>query len=158
MTGNVQSQLVGLSVTFLGGAITGAMFDLYRVARWAIRPGKICTLISDIIFWLFAATMVFKFLLIYSWGEVRFYMIAGFGLGFAIYKIIIGRRVVSSAVSTYEYFQYIRRKTIFGFKEGTLWVRRKGFTWFKGCRKICSHCKGVWENIKKRCSFRRKES
>jgi len=41
----------------------GPLFDLYRVARWALRPGRLFTVICDVIFWLFAATVVFMFLL-----------------------------------------------------------------------------------------------
>jgi len=87
------------------------------VARWAVRPGKVFTAVFDIVFWLFIATMVFRFLLAYSWGEVRFYMLVGFAMGFSVYRVIVGNRVVGGCVSTYEYMRYVRRKMFFGFRE-----------------------------------------
>jgi len=158
VTGTVQSQLIGLAVTVVAGVIAGALFDLYRVARWALRPGKVFTAISDVIFWLFAATMVFKFLLAYSWGEVRFYMLVGFAVGFGVYRAVMGRRVVGGAVSTYEYVQHARREIVLGFREGTLGLRRASSRWRKGFRRTCVCLGTLWANIKRKLCFHRKES
>ncbi|NLB73447.1 MAG: spore cortex biosynthesis protein YabQ [Firmicutes bacterium] len=158
MTGTVESQLVGLAVTMVAGVIAGALFDLYRVARWAMRPGKVFTAISDVVFWLFAATMVFRFLLAYSWGEVRFYMLVGFAAGFAVYRAVMGRRVVGGAVSTYEYAQHAGRTIALGFREGTLGLRRASSRWRKGCRKTYACLGTLWANIKRKLCFSRKES
>lgn len=158
MTGTVQSQLIGLAVTVSAGIITGALFDLYRVARWAVRPGKVFTAVFDIVFWLFIATMVFKFLLAYSWGEVRFYMLVGFAMGFSVYRVIVGNRVVGGCVSTYEYMRYVRRKMFFGFREGTLRLKRASLTWWKRLRRACTYLDTFWANIKEKLCFCRKES
>ncbi|NLJ59569.1 MAG: hypothetical protein GX338_01335 [Firmicutes bacterium] len=158
MTGTVQSQLVGLAVTVFAGVIMGALFDLYRVARWALRPGRLFTVICDVIFWLFAATVVFMFLLAYSWGEVRFFMLVGFALGFSMYRVVLGRHVVGGAVSTYEYAQHARKSIVLGCKEGALALRRAGVRWRKGFRRV-SACMGtLWMNVKSKFGFWRKES
>ena len=158
MTGTVQSQLVGLAVTVLAGVITGAVFDLYRVARWALRPGRALTAISDVIFWLFAATMVFRFLLAYSWGEVRFYMLVGFAAGFGVYRAVMGRRVVGGAVSTYEYVQHARRKIVLSFREATLGLKRASSRLRKRFRKTRVSLGTLWADIKRKLCFSRKES
>jgi spore cortex biosynthesis protein YabQ len=158
VTGTVQSQLVGLAIPLLAGVIAGALFDLYRVARWALRPGKALTAISDVIFWLFAATMVFKFLLAYSWGEVRFYMLVGFAAGFGMYRAVMGRRVVGGAVSTYECVQHARREIVLGFREGVQGLRRASSRWRKGFRKTCACLGTLWANVRRKLCFPRKES
>jgi spore cortex biosynthesis protein YabQ len=158
VTGTVQSQLIGLAVTVLAGVIMGALFDLYRVARWALRPGRALTAICDVIFWLFAATMVFKFLLAYSWGEVRFYMLVGFALGFGVYRVVLGRHVVGGAVSVYEHAQYARNRIVLGYREGALGLRRAGARWRKAFRKASAYMERLWANVKSKVHFSRKES
>ena len=158
MTGTVQSQLIGLAVTVLAGVIMGALFDLYRVARWALRPGRALTAICDVIFWLFAATMVFRFLLAYSWGEVRFYMLVGFAAGFGVYRVVMGRRVVGGAVSTYEYTQRARKNVVLGFREGILVLGRANSRWRRRLRKTCARLGMFWTNIRRKLCFWRKES
>ena len=144
MTGTVQSQLVGLVVTVLTGVIVGVSFDLYRIARWAFRPGRAATVIFDVVFWLFAATVVFACLLVYSWGEVRFYMLVGFAVGFGVYRMVLGRYVLGVAVSAYEHVQYARKKMVLGYKEGALGLKRAS--------------KALWLRVKREFFFWRKES
>ncbi len=158
MIGTVQSQLIGLAVTVLTGVITGVSFDLYRVARWAFRPGRAVTAICDVVFWLFAATVVFAFLLAYSWGEVRFYMFVGFAMGFGIYRMVLGRHVVGGAVSTYKYAQHTRRKMVVGYKEGALGLRRASTGWRKRLRKVSLYMQALWGRVKRELYFWRKGS
>lgn len=158
MTGTVQSQLIGLAVTVLAGVIMGALFDLYRVARWAFRPGRALTAVCDVIFWLFAATVVFTFLLAYSWGEVRFYMLVGFALGFGVYRVVLGRHVLGGAVSAYEHAQHARNRIVLGYREGTLGLRRAGAGWRKGFRKASASIERLWVNVKSKFRLSRKES
>ncbi|NLS44905.1 MAG: spore cortex biosynthesis protein YabQ [Firmicutes bacterium] len=158
MIDTVRLQLIELGVTALAGVIMGILFDLYRVARWALRPGKVITVICDIIFWLLATTVVFIFLVTYSWGDVRFYMFVGFAAGFCIYRAIFGRHVVGSAVSTYEHVQNVRKKVIIGYREGALGLRRVSTRWRKGFRKGSGTVEALLLNIKNRLFPFRKES
>lgn len=158
MTGTVQSQLIGLAVTVLAGMIMGLSFDLYRVARWAFRLGRALTAIFDVLFWILAATLVFAFLLAYSWGEVRFYMLVGFAMGFGVYRLIFGRRIVGGAVSAYEHAKWAQRRLILGYREGTLRLRRAEVGWRKRARKISAYFGSLWLKVKKELCFWRKES
>ena len=78
------------------------------VARWAVRPGKVFTAVFDIVFWLFIATMVFRFLLAYS-GRGQVYMLVGFAMGFSVHGDY-RNRVVGGCVSTYEYMRYVEER------------------------------------------------
>jgi hypothetical protein len=102
--------------------------------------------------------MVFKFLLAYSWGEVRFYMFVGFASGFGVYRVVLGRHVVGGAVSAYEHAQNARNKIVLGYREGALKLKRADTRLRKGFRKA-SACMGtLWANIKSKLSLSRKES
>ncbi|MEW6229040.1 MAG: spore cortex biosynthesis protein YabQ [Bacillota bacterium] len=125
---SVMSQAFTLFVTVATGAIVGVFFDLYRVTRSVLRLGRLATAVGDVCFWLFAATVVFVFLLAACWGEVRFYVFVGFAAGFAAYRAVLGRQVIGGAVSAYDLVRRARRYTMQGMREGSFRLRRTAAT------------------------------
>ena len=80
----------------LGGGI-GVIYDLFRILRIAIKPGTVSAFIEDIIFFVMLAVCTFFFLLKFTEGQVRFYVILGEGLGFLLYYFTIGSLIYKIA-------------------------------------------------------------
>lgn len=78
-----QVALFALMVTM--GIVLGVIFDFYRALRGIAEPGKLLTIMGDIIFWLIATALVFSVLMWRTWGEMRAYVLIGLILGFLIH-------------------------------------------------------------------------
>ncbi|KNZ68892.1 spore cortex biosynthesis protein YabQ [Thermincola ferriacetica] len=93
---NLSTQLFAFGVTVCGGFLLGLLFDFYRVARGVIRPKKIITHLGDLIFWIISTFIIFLFLLLGNWGEIRLYVFIGLLLGSTIYLKIFSSRVIKT--------------------------------------------------------------
>jgi spore cortex biosynthesis protein YabQ len=80
--------------TVYGGIIIGFIYDLYRMVRRIIRPGKIGTGIIDLLFWLTVFLLSFALLLYVNDGEIRLYHLFGFILGGGAYMLILSPLVM----------------------------------------------------------------
>lgn len=67
------------------GLVIGLFFDLYRAIRLQIRPRIWTNDLLDLIVSLILTSISFLLLLFSNWGEVRFYVFLGFGLGLLVY-------------------------------------------------------------------------
>lgn len=85
---SVSLQIELLCWFFLLGIIVGLSFDLYRILRGLMNPGKIATILGDIIFWILVTIIVFGGLIVKNWGSVRGYVFLGILIGFGVYKKI----------------------------------------------------------------------
>lgn len=59
----IQTQINMILYSILAGILTGLLFDIYRIIRGFENPNKVLTFIEDILFWIFAALLVFIFAL-----------------------------------------------------------------------------------------------
>lgn len=73
----------------LGGAL-GACYDVFRILRIAVRPGKLLLLVQDLLFFLLAAAASFLFFQEATQGVVRVSLLAGELLGFLVYYFTVG--------------------------------------------------------------------
>lgn len=67
------------------GMSIGLLFDYYRAISAALRLKARGILVGDMLFWLVATAMGFMLLLWGNWGELRFYVLLGLGLGALLY-------------------------------------------------------------------------
>jgi spore cortex biosynthesis protein YabQ len=81
----VIDQAIVFSLVTVWGSFVGAIFDCFRILRKVWRPGYWGTSLGDIIFWLIVTVFTYFFLMLLTWGEVRFYIFLGMGLGLCIY-------------------------------------------------------------------------
>lgn len=95
---SLSMQLYAFAITMLAGASIGLAFDLYRVIRALLRPGTLATILMDLCFWLVLAPVVVVYLLLANWGELRFYVLVGIGIGLAFYYLLISRTVIRLAL------------------------------------------------------------
>lgn len=73
------------------GIGAGFLFDFYRVARITWRLGRLGTSIGDLLIWVALTLVVFALLLLANWGEVRWYILLGLGLGALLYHRAFSR-------------------------------------------------------------------
>ena len=81
------------------GFLLGAYYDLFRVIRLVMKPGKRAIFFQDVFFFLSSAVVTFLFSLSVMDGELRFYLFLGLIAGFFAYYFTIGRAVVRCAKS-----------------------------------------------------------
>lgn len=83
-------QLLIFAVMTLTGIFVGAWHDLNRAARESFRwRGPLGDLL-DVVFWAGTALLVLSALLLSNWGEFRFYVLVGLGLGVWVYRAWAG--------------------------------------------------------------------
>lgn len=79
---------------FILGILTGFIFDFFRALRKTIKTNNIITYIQDILFFIIIGAMFLRSILIFSSGELRFYIFIAAFLGIAIYVLTIGNLCV----------------------------------------------------------------
>lgn len=80
--------------TVYGGLVIGLFFDLYRMVRRILRPGKWITGIMDLIFWILVAFFSFLILFNINDGEVRLYSFLGLALGWGLYVLSLSQLIM----------------------------------------------------------------
>lgn len=91
---SLDSQVYSFIVIILTGITVGILFDLFRVSRDAIHPGKIVGIIGDVFFWIIITVIIIFLLLVGNWGEPRLYVLIGVTVGALIYIKFLRRTVV----------------------------------------------------------------
>jgi spore cortex biosynthesis protein YabQ len=86
------------------GAILGFLFDMYRIWRGIVHPGRLFTALGDLIFWLFAACAVGMFLFSPGWVEMRFYIVICMLAGLFFYRKLLSRPIVIITLSLLRLF------------------------------------------------------
>lgn len=92
-------QTYAFLMTILAGGVAGFLFDLYRVARSLTRPRQLATAVADLLYWIVVTPIVFALLLAGNWGELRFYVLIGLGVGLLLYFQALSPLVLWSAVN-----------------------------------------------------------
>lgn len=73
------------------GILLGGCYDFVRILRTVIRFGKKLFIASDFIYCLWAAFLIFSFLLNENFGIPRFYIFFGAALGFFAWYLTMGK-------------------------------------------------------------------
>lgn len=87
----VQLNIIFYSV--LAGILLGVMFDLYRIIRGNKVP-KLISAIEDILFSIFAAIIIFLFLLYSNYAFLGFYIYVLIGISVSIYLFFISPKLI----------------------------------------------------------------
>lgn len=85
-----------LYALLLGGVI-GVLYDVFRVSRVAFRLSWLLVLLQDILVFLLAALLLWRYFLLQSSGEVRIFAVLGVLLGWVIYFFTLGCLVMRLA-------------------------------------------------------------
>lgn len=92
----VSDQLYYFLTSIAGGLFIGIMFDIYRIIRGFDTPGKLITIVSDLLFWIFAGIVIFMFFLYTNNAYLRYSTFVGLGLGLYIYFVVISKSFLSA--------------------------------------------------------------
>lgn len=81
-------------IFFILGILCGFIFDFFRALRKNIKTNNIITYMEDIGFFLIIGLMLLRSILLFSNGEIRFYIFFAIILGIIIYILTIGNLCV----------------------------------------------------------------
>ena len=87
-----QTQVFGLSCLF--GVVLGIYYDVFRIIRLVVRPGKKAVFFYDVLYLLSCGVFTFLFCFAVNYGEVRFYLLAGEGIGWCLYHLTLGELIM----------------------------------------------------------------
>lgn len=79
---------------FLSGIIVTIAYDFFRIFRRVVKHGTLWIAFEDIIFWIFATFFLFYVLYKTNHGMLRWFSVAGAGIGMLVYKYLVGEYIV----------------------------------------------------------------
>lgn len=77
------------------GACLSVIYDIFRLVRITFTIGKIAVIIEDILFFLIVSACTFIFIICFTEGMIRFYVVAGELLGFILCHLTLGALIVT---------------------------------------------------------------
>jgi spore cortex biosynthesis protein YabQ len=84
---NAASQPLIFLITVYGGMAAGAVYDVFRGIRSAVKRGRWLAALLDTLFIVALGLIVVFVLYTANMGELRLYTFVGFALGFALYLV-----------------------------------------------------------------------
>ena len=87
----VYGEIIVLLYVILGGIGTAFVYDLIRVKRRVLSNQNIAAWIEDLLFWIFAAIVMFLCIYAGNDGAPRFYSVSGFFCGILIYMLMLSK-------------------------------------------------------------------
>lgn len=88
---DINFQLLGFIDAVLFGMTLCGIYDIFKAFRLSFEFSKIAIFIQDIIYFIFISIISFVFLLIFTNGEIRLYILLGFAIGFIISRFTVSR-------------------------------------------------------------------
>lgn len=76
------------------GILTGFIFDFFRALRKTIKTNNILTYVEDITFFIIIGAIFLRSIIVFSDGELRFYIFIAIFSGIIIYILTIGNLCV----------------------------------------------------------------
>lgn len=147
---SISEQALEFLLSCLLGAVLGVLYDAFRILRAAIPHGRILTLLEDILFWALSAVITFFFLLLFSEGQVRLYILLGELLGFIVYYFTVGSLVIGASKwiirQVKRFLRFLYRLFIRPFVRPFSFIFRK---FRQGFVHISLNCKKLGQNRKK---------
>ncbi|MBE6727123.1 MAG: hypothetical protein E7562_00580 [Ruminococcaceae bacterium] len=84
-------QITSFLAAVVFGILICLVYDIFRASRRTGSNGTITVFITDMIFAFLTAVTTFLFLMVFTNGQVRFYILIGQGIGFCISRVTISR-------------------------------------------------------------------
>lgn len=83
--------LVTLCIFFITGGLIGMLFDVFRISRKTFKTPNIITYIEDSLFWILSGILILYVIYVFTYGEIRLYMILMIIIGIIIYFGLISK-------------------------------------------------------------------
>ena len=94
-----KQEILTLLGTVAGGVAIGVTVDFFRILRRSFPSAARLVWLQDILMWICVFTEACVTLYIVSSGEVRWYSLLGFMIGFVLYSLTVSRYVVATATA-----------------------------------------------------------
>lgn len=91
---SIYSQSKLFCIFFLLGIFLNFIFDIFRGIRKSIKFSNLLVLIQDILYLSISGFLFFKTILLFSNGEIRFFMLMALIFGITIYSLTISKQCV----------------------------------------------------------------
>ena len=92
---SVSQQAYVFFMMILAGGGAGILFDIFRVWRKIVRPGRVSTGISDILFWTLIGIGLFAVIYNVNNGELRVFEFMGIFIGALVYFLVFSHMCVA---------------------------------------------------------------
>ncbi len=90
----ISNQTMVFLYACLLGVGLGVCYDVFRILRVALPLGTVVTFIEDILYFAVTAIATFTFLLYFTQGQIRVYVLLGEVLGWVLYYVTVGSLVI----------------------------------------------------------------
>ncbi|MBQ2295686.1 MAG: spore cortex biosynthesis protein YabQ [Clostridia bacterium] len=90
-------QTGGLFSAIVMGVALCLFYDLLRIFRLAVPPGKILAFFEDVLWFFVAAVVTYLVCLAKCNGEVRSYVLVGEAVGFLLCRLTVSRGIMTAA-------------------------------------------------------------
>lgn len=88
---DIKFQLLTFLFACILGALYSAFYDLFRALRLVKNQKPFTIFLEDLFYFITLAFITFFYLLAFTNGEVRFYVIIGIVLGFLVFYILLSK-------------------------------------------------------------------
>ena len=76
------------------GFIFDLLYDIFKSVRLTVKCSDISVFIQDVLYFAVISVLSFCFFLCFTYGEIRFYILIGFILGFAVSYLTLSKIVI----------------------------------------------------------------
>lgn len=127
----------------------GLLYDVFRITRAAINPGRIFIFFQDAIYWILCAIITFLFMLTVNSGEIRGFVLVGELAGGILYYCTLGYLIMKSTKAIIKAIKSVLRFIFKTFIRPLLRLFRKIYRVFsKKVGKVVKKSKKTKANIK----------
>ena len=102
---NIAQQSVNFLMSCALGMLLGAIYDVFRITRKAFPLPSFLIAVEDILFFLICAVLSFTYMMNYSEGRLRWFVLVGQLLGACVYYFTVGCAVMAAADAIIAFFR-----------------------------------------------------
>lgn len=95
---SVNDQVHVFLYSIAGGMAIAFLYDIFRIFRKAVRPGRVAIYFHDFLYWLIAAGVMLLTVYRSNDGELRGFLFIGAFLGIVLYLLLLSKIVMSSVL------------------------------------------------------------
>ena len=95
---SVSSQAYVFLCTVIGGMAIALVYDFFRIFRRAVKTGGFVTYVQDLLYWIFAAVIMFLTFYYSNDGELRVYLFIGAFIGVVLYSLLFSKAIMDASL------------------------------------------------------------
>lgn len=140
---NSNFQLLSIIVSFLLGLGFAFLYDFVKGWRRVKKSSRLAVLFQDVVYFFLISLVTFLFLLAFSKGQIRAYVLLPIFLGFVVWSALISKCICRILVKIISFIFEIFRKLKLFFEKYLARI-------FEGIKKIVKNAKKIQKKPKVR--------